>query len=200
MACVVLYNAWCHGLTKGSLSSIDSVKVVVDYSDIIDEQTLTRFSTHIDEMTHKELIVQKYVHGYGADVSPYPHAAVARTIKKKKKRFDDPATEEIDELVSFRTYRDNIIKEYAIDFVTKMCDIHKMSQPSPEEQKQATDNYNERCERLRKVKEKKLKKRRQEKEEAYEVLVKKEEENKRMMEELAKKWPGSVQNMSAQQF
>lgn len=189
MACLVLYNVWCHALRREELHSVDSVKVVVDYSDIIDEQTLTRYSTHIDEMTYKELIVQKYVHGCDADVSPYPHAAVAKTVKKKKKRFDDPDTQDIDALVSFRDYRDNIVKDYAIDFVTKMYDIHKMSQLSPDQQKKVVDWFTERRIRLRGAKDKRLEKKREEKKLAYEAWVQKQEENKRMLEELAKKRP-----------
>ena len=35
MASMVLYNGWCHGLKKGKLGSVDSVRVVVEYSKII---------------------------------------------------------------------------------------------------------------------------------------------------------------------
>ena len=32
MACIILYNEWCHALKTANLHAVDSVKVVVDCS------------------------------------------------------------------------------------------------------------------------------------------------------------------------
>lgn len=183
MACMVLYNAWCHGLRKGVLHSIDSVKTVVDYSDIIDEQTLTRYSTNIDEMNYKDNITQKYIHGYDADISPYPHAAVARVIKKRKRKFDDPETEEMTALQCFRgSNRDNIVRDYAIDFVTKMYEIHMKAGLPDDELKEIETRYRQKKIRSRELADKRREKRREKRRLDY--------------EEFAKKYPGSVRTMS----
>ena len=181
MTSMVLHNAWCHGLKEGKLGNINSVKVVVDASKIIKEVPLTRCGTEIDEMTYKELIIQKYVHGYDADASPFPHAAVATVRKKKKKKFDDPVTEDATALENFRN-KDSVIKDYAIDFVTKMCDVYYKGTLDEVELKDAQTRCDERRERLRVSKDKRLEKKREEKKLACEAWIKRNQENKRKYE------------------
>lgn len=174
MACTVLYNTWCHALRKAKLHSINSVKVVVDYSDIINEQTLTRYCTRVDEMAFKEQITQKYIHGPDADVSSFPHAAVARTVKKKKKKFDYPETEEMTALQCFRgSNRDNIARDHAIELVTKMYDIHKKSLLTERQVEEVEFRFKKRRERLREAKAKREEKKREQRRLNYEAWEKK---------------------------
>lgn len=141
----------------------------------------------LTEEAAKDQIVNKYIHsvdGWGN----WPCTAVGREQKTRNGNTKNGKT-----MTALQVFcnRQNMVKDHAIEIVTKMHDIHRESKLNEEEMVMARKQYRERRDKMKLAADKRLEKKR---EAAAEAIVEERRVNKEMFEQLECKHAASNVN------